>query len=1015
MSPVNGFRSPEEYEDIYLSEGATLTLDGEIVSAPKNKIKDAAMQDLAPDGTKTMRLLKGPKLDGHHFYSTPPDGKQSELVKQTGLTQGPNARTRLEEQPIISIGQRPRTPFDPKLPQLIVKKVPLAASKQGFTGGWRLAAVGGKTKGGAYTTTTEPVAFQHGNGQRLEWYPPADASDGIDEWVFFLSEEALTEAALKASTMREQDTAKTGTRKKICPGPYERKSKKRPSPNETFLGRSPSPTWGGRRDDLRYGGAPKDLNAMENASFFFVFSTPRGDSGPSARSRIRSFKADKDHAVFARPNKPPADATGFKPYVQIGGVSYRVVRPNKVREARAFGLDVWVPIYGNIASDVTSGASDGYTTVLVQEDPPEEDASGVEPPTGETDPPVGTGFTRPGKGTYRKTYAPVYGGVERRAAVPVKETITDTEMLLLEVPNPVNRLANPAGTARGADGLPLSWTANLTNGVLADALGKLGVATSGLVNDTTGASTGNATPYRQSDFLPVNQGVTETVRGILEVSSYAGSGGFGRHSLVQLRADGTTVVTTLTQRNSNGSTPYDVTVGPTGSGASLILDEGATDTALRIGTDGSVGRNMTVRGYDLALHPFDGAPRKFVFPPEGVPEIADPDAPPEADYPPGPVVCITRPKSATPPPGFVPVEALSAPTNPTTAGWTANRTNNANVGLEVANPYRAYSNATNTRAQSFWSKTYPIGSGTGFVNGSSLAVRGPFSFPLLPARAGNTLIFLSIHDAAGNFMGFVRIHNNGSVLLIGRNRTNRDTVKTALTGLSPSDIADAELIAGGGNTTRGRVSLVASVGGEFRRELASVEGIDFAGRVPRQIRYMGVYESDTAGRWEVLNNYLRVTSSGDVVEEFSADPLPPDRPVGANGSFLELDEDGEPIRQLYIFVPPNFEGERYGAEHEEFFVKPGLAQTLSVYARFEDLAPQQYPTMRLRLFDTAGNEWEPSDQLTPADLSGTKAWGVDLVSHFTPPPGFFRGRLEVIRTGTGAWISQLSTLSDGEL
>lgn len=1008
----------------YLSEGVSPSLDGGLENTPNNRVRDAAMQDLTADGgTQTMRLRRGPQLDGYHFYSTPAALGQSALVQQTGLPKKPDERVRVDSEPIVETGPRPNTPYDPSLPQLIVKKIALAASKQGFAGGWRLAGVAGVDSAGNYTTTTDLVAFQHANGLDIEWYPPPDASPGTVAWAFFLSEEAATEAALNPSTVREQDRAARGTRKKLASGPYDKRGRKRPTTNETYIGRTSQPRWGGRNADLRYDSAPRDMAAVTGLGISFVFHTPRGDSKGSIRSQGRTFSAQKDHAVFVRPKTPPKNATGFKVYAHIGGVNYRVIRLGMVYKNTPFPLDEWVPVYANIASDegsegVTPGLNpDGTrklgTTVLIEEDPPEEDASGVEAPTGQVDPPIGIGSTRPAAGTYWKTYAPRHGGVVGRAAVPVKVTITSTEMPRLEIPNPVNRLSNPAGTERNADGTTTAWSSVLTNGVLADVPGsKLGVATSGLINDTT-----SATPYRQSDYIPVLPGQVETILGILEVSSYVGSAGAGRFSLVQLKADGTTVITTLAERSTNGSTPVKTTVGPPGASPApaVILDEGATHYALRVGTSAHAGRNMTVRFYNLAV----GSPgRKFAFPPEGAAEIADPNAPPETPYPPGPVVCITRPPSAIPPPSFVPVGTLEAPANPTTQGWTANKTASGLVVLETGPPYRARSDLTNARAVASWSKTYPIGSGAGFVNGSSLAVRGPFRFPLLPALSGNAVIFLSIHDAVGNFMGFNLMYAGGGLVLSGRNRFLRDTLRVANVTLTPADLADIELIAGGGGTTQGRLSLLAGVA-EARREVASIEGLDWIGMPPRQIRCMGVYEYQTADRWEVLCDWLRVTSSGDVVDEIggSAELLPPDRPLGANGAYRELDEDGQPVNQLYIHIPPGLsearEPEEYGAVFDDFPVKPGMAQTIAAYARYEDLAAQTTDTVRLTLFDKTNREWVAPSPL-PASVSGTAGW-TDLLAHLTPPAGFYRARLEVKRTEAGMLLVQEPIEADGEL
>jgi hypothetical protein len=385
-------------------------------------------------------------------------------------------------------------------------------------------------------------------------------------------------------------------------------------------------------------------------------------------------------------------------------------------------------------------------------------------------------------------------------------------------------------------------------------------------------------------------------------------------------------------------------------------------------------------------------------------------------------VVVTRPKSAAPPPSFVPIQVLSAPD--VSGDTVARNPTGSATGIEAGPPYRAYSNATGVRAWSYYHRTYSVGTGDAQVNGSSMAVRGPFSFPLLPTRNGNTLTFLAILDSSDRYMGFLRVTNSGAVQLVGRNAAGRDRVASgAINGLSPSDVADCELIVGGGNTTRGRVSLIASVGDEPREEIANVENLDFTGRVPRQRRFLGVSEKDTAGRWDVTVPWLRVTSSGDVVEEFGDVPdLPPDRPMGADGAYREistLDEAGEepedlPIHQLYIHVPPGFDdGTEYGAAFDDFYLPPEGSGTFAIYARWEDLAVQPGRTFRLRVFDENGDAWEPSAAGWVSEPSGTSTGWQEPVGVFTPPAGFFRGRLEVIRTGSGMLIVQEPICSDG--
>jgi len=133
----------------------------------------------------------------------------------------------------------------------------------------------------------------------------------------------------------------------------------------------------------------------------------------------------------------------------------------------------------------------------------------------------------------------------------------------------------------------------------------------------------------------------------------------------------------------------------------------------------------------------------------------------------------------------------------------------------------------------------------------------------------------------------------------------------------------------------------------------------------------------------------------------------------AGGIYRELDESGEPINQGYIFVPPGFEGVERGFVFDDFAVKPGLPMTEALYARYEDLSPQATDTVRLTLFDKAGAAWVAPSPI-PAGTLGTAGWA-DLYGHVTPPAGFYRARLEVIRTGSGMVLFQDPLAADGEL
>ena len=1020
--PVHGPRSPEDWEKADLSGGVHFDLEGGLVNTPDNHVADADLQEVTPDGgTRTMRLLKGLSLDGNAIYSTPPGGKNADLVKQTGEPIRPEERLHVSNEPIVEVGPRPLTPYDPNLPQLRLVVQNLADNKRGFPGGDYLAALLIEDAAGNPTTALTPTAFSIANGQDLEWTPPAEISPGGKRWSLLVTEPPkVPGAAPNPATLRVQDRARPGVGPRRVPGPYDYKGDKKPTRNETFLGRPPAPRWNA---DMSLRRAPNDMAEADIAAAY-VLTTPRGDSLVSHHSTQRRFRADEDHALMCRLRKPDPAATGIKWFFRIDGAWYRLVRSGRVYADRQSPLDEAVPCYAVVTAD--DGVVDPGKTqktggwALVPAELPTEDTSGVEAPTGEMDPPRGIGPSRPPAGRYRKTYAPVRGGVEQRAAVPSVEEITDSQMLLCEIPNPVNRWSNPEASLRGADGQPLFLAANTSNGRLADDVGKPGVATSGLVNEAVPT----ATPYRELGPVPAEPDLVETVAGTLEVSGYAAASlGSGRHVLVQTKADGTTSQTVLAERSSNGSTEYRKTLGPAGSGAEIVKVEGVTELRLRIGCSATSGRNMTVRGRDLLLYPGEGAPWKFAFPPEGAAQIADPDAPPEMPFYPGPVACVTRPRSSGAPVGFEPVEVLdpAETPNPATAGWQANKTNNPNSSLGFFDDpalgpcYRAVSEATGSRDHAYYSKTYGVGSAADQVNGSSLGVRQPFRFPRFPTRSPNEVVFFSVHDPQDNYLAFPVATNDGRLILVARSRQGKDRRIVALSGLTPDDELDVELIPGGGNTADGRVSLLVGLNGERRQEVASFDDIDWIGRRPVQVRFLVSHEKDSAGRWEVLAGKLRVTQSGDVENETDAgaEARPPDRPTGADGGFREIDADGVPKNLLYVHVPPGFSGTEVGAVFDDFALKPGKPETLAAYRRFEGLEAQAAPTLSLSLLNGAGGIEEHA-ALPPA-LSGSAGWDEATAPEFSPPPGFYRARLAVKRSEPGLLLVAEPLVSDGGL
>lgn len=1065
---INSPRTAMDWMEGYLSSGVIPRFlralgrgdEASLVLTPNNHIPGAALNEITPDGgTSFMRLLKPPRHDGDHFYLSEMDASSETLAKQT-FSPFEVGKPWFSTQTRIP-GPRPLGPADATLAPVELKAIELPPSQQGYKGGVRLAALSVMTEGGAHTTISDTVEFSHANGVSLEWTLPSEISEGGWGFGLWLSEEVPVGQTPDPSTIRFQRKVKHGIKRITLTGPYRYDSKKPSTKNDTEIGRATRPTV-----EMRRGAG--DLQPMA-LSVFIVEVTSRGDSLASHDVSRRSGGA-QNRAFWVRPAKPSPDATGYKVYCRLetGGPTYRLVMRKRVYRDRPFPIREAVPIYGYIdtgdgsvgteesLSEDTSGETSrgsaprippGINHVLIPEEPASEDSSGIEPLSGEIEPPRGVGSGRPPAGRYGMTYAPVENGQEQRHAPARRVAITTTQVIRAMSPPRVNRLANAEARERDSVGSPIGWFYELTGGVQANEPGKVGVRTSA---PQGGAQAATTTPRVTSESLSPNPERVETIRGVLEVSGR--TSGSGLAVLVEKNDTGVETRTTLKTLSQNGRSEYRRTISaagglapppgmqnPDGSPvAHAYLREDTIEFFLRYATSGD-GRNLTVRGYDHAVHPFAGAPRKFSFPADNEAEMADPNPLPEEPYPSGSVVCITTPKATpqdTPPELPIDTLTLEDSQDATTKGFQKLVSSTASTGAELSTiaalkpslveeslyGLRAYNFSTGSRANAYYAKTYTDAQ----VGGGSLAAHLLQRYPTLPSRSGTALNTLAILTAGGAYLGFVRVYNGGSLRLYSRDRYGKERY-VQIGYVNTSDLLDVEIVASGGGTKAGAVTLLLGKNGETRRVLGTITNVDFTGVQPRRIAFGGILETSPTSTWEVYSDSLYTTKTGDVLERAQATPpgeLPaePDRPVGADGQYREYDEAENQVGQFYAHV---VEGdEDLGFVLDDFVVKPEVPQTFAAYFRTEDvLGVAEGPA--LTLYNANGEAYEASFDEVPSSsgssgsihgegITGTNPWG-EAVLFYTPPAGFFRARVVMRESTPGLYLYQDPLHAEGTL
>jgi hypothetical protein len=941
--PIDAYDASIEYDETRYTSGVTPKVDGSVELTLDNFIPEENLRELSADGAPPeWDAVRGATFEGWVPYITAEDAGGARGTLQAQLPGGsplpPETDTYPFATPIISGGQAPTrtTPgavitADMKDPddtsRVIALEKPVvttvAATTVGFPPGVYGAAISLVGRGGSHTRTTEegPVVTVSSNGKRIEFKLLTDADrDLVKGQGLWLTEPALTEAEVDWNTLRLQDVAPNRGRTYTLNGPYKWNGRLAPNKNETAIDK-PEP-FRYRRDYRLKGRLGKDLQPGEYL-FYRVESTRVGDSLPSRHGPERQVNSEKkEHGYVFKPKKLHPEAVGFKIFVQdktdgLNPPFYQLMRVRRGDKARYFNLEEEPTFFGikdaEMAVTDTGEEKDKSPErsryVLVAADPPTEDASGLEDPSGEIDAPLAVGTGSPGAGTYRVGYTKRFSGEGISISggeTPVSELETvvlpdngngagGTDYVIqMQFPPRVNKIPNALYGQLDQAGLPVSWkilggttgteittTSTVTN---FEQAGVLYLQTSGLLINT--GRYPNATQPVTAlqpglSLVQVDTTRIETIAGFLEVSSLA----FGRGyvEIVQYNDVGTEVHTplNLATLSQNGKMWVQKTVGGIGSGADVEFGADTSYAAIRWGAENNPSaattdrRQLRVKWHSQVWAPFDGVPRRFE--PEGSPlehSVASND--PAAPYPATHVLKIGLPPGTAsdvatiePPLAMVSYDALADGDEP--AGWTPTYTNAGSGYLGAytgtgsttfgdVKTYRVKSDNTGAKSNVYIQETFS-------PSGDSLAVLFRIYFEQMPTRNPSSVRIAGIRSASAN-MAQLRVNRTGggttanTLSLVTIDKDDKEYVTTIASGLKATDYIEVEVLISGGGTTSGSASTTYGVNSTVRGAGPGRSGVDFTGRMPVDVRMGGHEESHSDTKWTFQFGEVVVTETG---------------------------------------------------------------------------------------------------------------------------------------------------------
>jgi hypothetical protein len=771
----------------------------------------------------------------------------------------------------------------------------------------------------------------------------------------------------------------------------------------------------------------------------------------------------RNEGVYVRPDAHHREAIGYKVYCQVDDIAnppwYRLIKTRSEDKTEAFVFDKKRGNDGNeddrdrrrrrrrrrrrqgrrgggeggekgIAPVIYGYKDEGDTTgggnlprhlrwILIPEDPPTEDSSGIEGITGEIDPPRPVGPTRPTPGQYWLTYTRRINGLQSRHAPPVRVTVPGsggvaTHIPVMHFPPRVQKIQNAMFSSLNVNDKPRLWDLDQTGGVI-----DVPAARPGTVRISTNApivGTGMHPFLRHTNFVQIDGERLETLRGTLFGDSItSGKGVFG---LVQYDQAGVLVVpgderaSTLVVHEialNGAETTFKKTVAGQGITADLNFHPEAAWAKPKLYADGN-GRSLTFSAWNLAWHPFDGEPRKLDLTPVGLLAPAEESDDPSVPYPSGHVFAITKPAAPQGTSASYPAPLYRWDLN---SGLPPQMTINRNVvnantqvellavanlsgtgsGLRVRNDHRTSfaHNFVTVDMRSLW----------GTRGGVKWNFRLTRSFTHIGSRGrvfcmiaetGEVVAEIVVANTTSQAAGALR-RSTVQLITHQQGRNVPPITRTLETGLLDNTLLEMEVVAGfgGGNDS---ATVYWSVGGASRRGTTIFAG-DFAGRAPGYFQLGVSSYSDKRARYTFDYDDIVVTERGDAPTATLSVPLVPlPQPVWPMRTGTEIHSGAGTINHA---VTDHASRDTLGLEYR--FTPTTTASTATRIAWIEDSGG----TGRAELWEAADGHVElrgPGIQTTRIEMprpNGTERRVELLASGF----GTISGTVGVYRTAPG--------------
>lgn len=945
MSPVNAVSEIRDWLNASLRGAAHPHADGSLSLAKRDFIGgfSAPETDGIPSGW-SMPLPSD--ISGHAIMVGQVDEGQDSVTRQNTTPHPLSASHWTGSRPIVR-GQRPVNKLYqaslPRPPKPIVESVP--TTDAGFPAGTPKVAYTEIAGGGLETQLSGYSQVTVSEGQGINLTLPSELSAdrvGIGIYVSYAGTGAFRKVRnLSAGYLDSGARSYTLTE--------YRQGAKPPSENRTMLGQGKKP------GKMRF---QRGKFALAPRVYRHTYTrvTRFGESLAAPFSdRLNILERHTNRALWIPPVSRSKGSVGLQLYVEMDDEVFKVV--DRGSNVPYLSYDVLinrgVDIYG-VSSDDSRGGEQGTRPraggnprfILVQQDLPEEDTSGLEGPGADAELELearGQTIPEPGRRFYQTAYLSDEG--QGPPSVFTRHDTPAGSMPRLSLPHPVNVLKNAEFTELKPNGTPVAWNYRQ------QPLGTTDFDVTGGTLELYTIAPAEDTPYFESDPFTINSLSDLTVRGVLEAQIVEGYA-----NVVLFTYDGAgnqLNATNAVQIGYSGRAPFSKVFGPSGT---AIPESAVSGTLVFRMTNAAGARNMRMSMSHMVVHPFEGTPRKvsnlYV---DG--EEADYNPPPGTPYP-----VNGHTGFGLPPAIYEPPEAESGLIQRLGfeggfGGWTQHYSGSAtnaitsSAAISGANGLRLGSAAGAPTRISYIQRTVDPATEIGFRQ--KVRVAGAVT------GTSNSVTLMRLQQGTGGnsgdvIMATLTLDSNGT--LQARRRDRLGNLKAQDIGRVPEgSYVDVEMVIGGANSASAVLTVLMGLNGRTRNVVFTDTGIDWRGvRVDRLRSGVDGVTSVMAG-WIFDIDSIALTERGDSLSDASAppegmNPELPDRPRNADGTYRDTDAYGEAIRQFYAFV---LEGEdRYAPTSERYAVLPEETYYPAIFARSDS---EECEPWRVVCYTTSGD------------------------------------------------------------